>query len=115
MCSGSEAGSYLRLTDIGYHSTLGLRVIKKKKGYQLAALLGPDVRRRDRSSPPPQKKSRSMYYGEHGEERREREERERGNRLHSPFALHAPIQWAIKGYVPRPHTVGYIGVCDQEE
>ena len=28
MCSGSEAGSYLRLTDFVYHSTLGLRVIK---------------------------------------------------------------------------------------
>ena len=31
MCSGSEAGSHLRLTDFVYHSTLGLRVIKKKK------------------------------------------------------------------------------------
>ena len=31
MCSGSEAGSYLRLIDFAYHSTLGLRVIKKKK------------------------------------------------------------------------------------
>ena len=31
MCSGSEAGSYLRLTDVVYHSTLGLRVIKQKK------------------------------------------------------------------------------------
>ena len=31
MCSGSEAGSYLRLLDFVYHSTLGLRVIKKKK------------------------------------------------------------------------------------
>ena len=29
MCSGSEAGSYLRLIDFVYHSTL--RVIKKKK------------------------------------------------------------------------------------
>jgi len=28
MCSGSEAGSYLRLL---YHSTLGLKVMKKKK------------------------------------------------------------------------------------
>ena len=32
MCSNSEAGSYLRLIDL-YHSTLGLRVIKKKKGH----------------------------------------------------------------------------------
>jgi len=32
MCSGSEAGSYLRLIDFVYHSTLGLRVVKKKKG-----------------------------------------------------------------------------------
>jgi len=31
MCSGSEAGSYLRLIDFVYHSTLGLRVIKKHK------------------------------------------------------------------------------------
>jgi len=31
MCSGSEAGSYLRLIDFVYHSTLGLRVITKKK------------------------------------------------------------------------------------
>ena len=31
MCSGSEAGSYLRLLDFVYHSTLGLRVIKQKK------------------------------------------------------------------------------------
>ena len=32
MCSGSEAGSYLRLINFVYHSTLGLRVTKKKKG-----------------------------------------------------------------------------------
>jgi len=31
MCSGSESGSYLRLIDFVYHSTLRLRVIKKKK------------------------------------------------------------------------------------
>ena len=31
MCSVSEAGSYLRLIKLVYHSTLGLRVIKKKK------------------------------------------------------------------------------------
>ena len=31
MCSSSEAGSYLRLIDFVDHSTLGLRVIKKKK------------------------------------------------------------------------------------
>ena len=30
MCSGSEAGSYLRLRDFAYHSTLSWRVIKKK-------------------------------------------------------------------------------------
>jgi len=29
---GSEAGSYLRLIEFVYHSTLGVRVIKKKKG-----------------------------------------------------------------------------------
>jgi len=31
MCGGSDAGSYLRLIDFVYHSTLGLGVIKKKK------------------------------------------------------------------------------------
>ena len=31
MCSGSEAGSYLRLIDFVFHSTPGWRVIKKKK------------------------------------------------------------------------------------
>ena len=31
MCSGSEAGSCVRLIDFVYDSTLGLRVIKKKK------------------------------------------------------------------------------------
>ena len=31
MCSGSEAGSYLRFIDFVCHSTLGLSVIKKKK------------------------------------------------------------------------------------
>ena len=31
MCSGSEAGSYLRLIDFVYHSSLGLRVIKREK------------------------------------------------------------------------------------
>ena len=33
MCSGSEAGSYLRLIYSEYHSTLGLRVIKEKKDW----------------------------------------------------------------------------------
>jgi len=37
--SGSEAGSYVRLIDCVYHSTLGLRVMKKKKGRQTVALL----------------------------------------------------------------------------
>ena len=31
MCSGSETGSYLRLINFMYHSTLGLRVTKKRK------------------------------------------------------------------------------------
>ena len=31
MCSGSKAGSYLRLIDFVYHSTLGFRVITKRK------------------------------------------------------------------------------------
>jgi len=36
---GSEAGSYLRLIDFVYHSTLGLRVIKKKKKFGAHLLL----------------------------------------------------------------------------
>jgi len=31
MCSGPEAGSYLRLIDFVYHSTLGVGVIKKRR------------------------------------------------------------------------------------
>ena len=31
MCSGSEAGSYLRLIDFVYHQSLGLRVLKKQE------------------------------------------------------------------------------------
>ena len=31
MCSGSEAGSYLRLIDFVYHSALGLRVLKERE------------------------------------------------------------------------------------
>ena len=44
-CSGSEAGSYLRLIDFVYHSTLGLRVIKKKKMLRTASVhqLFPDL------------------------------------------------------------------------
>ena len=33
MGSGSEAGSYVRLMDFVYHSTLGSRVIKKKQNH----------------------------------------------------------------------------------
>ena len=39
MCSGFEAGSYLMLIDFAYHSTLGLRVIKKKR-YRAKVLEG---------------------------------------------------------------------------
>jgi len=31
MCSGSEVGSYLRLIDFVYHSTLGLRVMTERR------------------------------------------------------------------------------------
>jgi len=50
MCSGSEAGWYLRLIDFVYHSTLGLRVIKKKEENLELVPDGPEVgvRRADR-------------------------------------------------------------------
>jgi len=35
MCSGSEAGSYSRLIDFVYRSTLGVRVINKRKRKRL--------------------------------------------------------------------------------
>jgi len=41
MCSGSEAGSYLRLIDFVYQSTLGLRVITKKKRLPACPEAGP--------------------------------------------------------------------------
>ena len=37
ICSGSEAGSYLRLIDFVYHSTLGLRVIKRREEVSVRA------------------------------------------------------------------------------
>ena len=42
MCSGSEAGSYLRLIDFVYHSTVGLRVIKKRRmlGFEVQCVRG---------------------------------------------------------------------------
>ena len=43
MCSGSEAGSYLRRIHVVYHSILGLRVMKKKEEdgpSQAACVLG---------------------------------------------------------------------------
>ena len=43
MCSGSKAGSYLRLIDFVYHSTLSLRVIKKKKNLVAVAEVGFDA------------------------------------------------------------------------
>ena len=39
MCSGSEAGSYSRLIDFVFHSTKGLRVIKKKKSTKLVRMV----------------------------------------------------------------------------
>jgi len=45
MCSGSEEGSYLMLTDFVYHSTVGLRVIKKKEK-RFRSKLAPGVVRR---------------------------------------------------------------------
>ena len=38
-CSGSKAGSYLRLIDFWYLSTLGLGVIKRKEGAVLEGIL----------------------------------------------------------------------------
>ena len=39
LCSSSEAGSYVRLTDFVYHSTLGLRVMNKQKEESSAVYL----------------------------------------------------------------------------
>jgi len=38
MCSGSEEGSYLRRIVCVYHSTLGLRVIKKMRNKTVGAV-----------------------------------------------------------------------------
>ena len=48
MCGGSGAGSYLRLIDFVYHSTLGLRVIKKRRGAESRPASSPPAAR----SPP---------------------------------------------------------------
>ena len=51
MCSGSEEGSYLRLIDFVYHSTLGLRVIKKKKKGEIY-----EIHKHDRFTPSGERK-----------------------------------------------------------
>ena len=43
LCSGSEAGSYLRLIDFVYHSTLGLTVIKKERDTDSSAPVPPTL------------------------------------------------------------------------
>ena len=55
ICSGFEAGSYLRLIDFGYHSTLGLRVIKKKQKRREASVrrAPPILDRESERCPPP--------------------------------------------------------------
>ena len=47
MCNGFEAGSYLRLTDFAYHSSLGMRVIKKKRRERAHV---PDIRLRGKGN-----------------------------------------------------------------
>ena len=44
---GSEAGSYLRLIDFVYHSTLGVRVIKKKAVHRGAGGVGEQLEQLD--------------------------------------------------------------------
>jgi len=53
MCSGSEAGSYLRLIDFVYHSTLGLRVITKKKEGTVDERASHGLELREVDLPPP--------------------------------------------------------------
>jgi len=43
MCSGSEAGSHLRIIDFVYHSTLGLRVINQNKKVRVLDPVGRDA------------------------------------------------------------------------
>jgi len=47
MCSGSEAGSYLRLIDCVHHSTPDLRAKKKKTKEMTCAVSYPDAGGRD--------------------------------------------------------------------
>jgi len=64
MCSGSEMGSYLRRIDFVYHSTLGLRVIEKKKmdlGQKRCSRNLPRRNLRDpRPAPPRKARQRSL-------------------------------------------------------
>ena len=105
-----------------YHSTLGLRVIKRRCGGAPAAIsvgatiasgAGACVQRPqmlNRETRFPAASEKVALYVLCGarcrevRERRERDERgrrerEREKRLHSPFALHATIKLAIWGYV----------------
>jgi len=84
------------------HVTLNISGERTLAGWdeRRASLLfeGPGVLEEgERSSPPPQKVALYVLWGARCREAREKGEidREREKRLHSPFALHAPIQWAI--------------------
>jgi len=61
MCSGSEAGSYLRLIDFVYHSTLGLRVIKTREEGTGRRALQPRARAAPCSSPRCAQGERVLY------------------------------------------------------
>jgi len=65
MCSGSKAGSYLRLTDFVYHSTLGLRVIKRGRTDTMAHARGtPSASADTRSCEERMMVALSMFFGE---------------------------------------------------
>ena len=67
--NGSEAGSYLRLTDFVYHSSLVLRVIKKKKKGRKGEY---------------NERERLLLMPERGEEREREKERKRERGAPSP-------------------------------
>ena len=106
---GHRGGLVFKAHRLVYHSTLGSRVIKKVPGHEgLDGLEGNEAHSRPGTLQPRAHlpRGRDVFEvirggrggGEASERERERE-RERETTGYEPFALHAPIHWAIEGYV----------------
>ena len=73
MCSGSEAGSYLRIIDFVYHSTRGLVEMKKKKDHAAGQTRHGNDHTAGKSCQAERERGRQRERGSEGGRERERE------------------------------------------